>query len=328
MITATSPCRIDIGGTWDMGMFALPLQAINPCTITIALDYKTIVEIDEYDSGKILLVENGVETELNSFALQFIGKNALINAILSYFCADGISVRVSKEFPYQSGLGGSGSLAVCLISALNKCFSFDLSKTKIVNLAHRIENDLRISYTGFQDQCAAMYGGVRMWQWIINNDYWKSSLQLLNPADYFDLEERLIISYIGKGHDGNIVNQKQIDSFLDGSKRNVWLAINRNTRICADAFAKEKWDSIAYCITFEHENRTDIVPERLTGNSKKYEAVAKLFGPGFGVAGSGGTVFYLAKDRFDAMKVKAAWSQIDGCEILDSKISYAGTMVE
>lgn len=68
MITATSPCRIDIGGTWDMGMFALPLQAINPCTITIALDYKTIVEIDEYDSGKILLVENGVETELNSFA--------------------------------------------------------------------------------------------------------------------------------------------------------------------------------------------------------------------------------------------------------------------
>lgn len=325
MITATSPCRIDIGGTWDMPMFSLPYRKVNPATITISLAYKTKVKLFDYDSGKILIKEGLEETETESDNLCFQGKNALINAILSYFEADGLCIEIDTDFPYQSGLGGSGSLAVCLISALAMFNKYYIGKHDVVKIAHDIEDGLRISYTGYQDQCAAIYGGgVVLWNWNQREQY----SQLLYMKDFDELEKRLVIAYVGKGHDGNIVNQKQVESFLSGNHRQEWIAINDNTHHCAELLRQMDWIGVKECITLEHRTRTSIVPERLTGKSRIYEEIADKYGAGFGVSGSGGTVFYLAKDRFDAMKVKAEWSQIDGCEILDSKISYAGTLLE
>jgi len=322
-IVAQSPCRIDIGGTWDMPMFSLLYRKINPVTITISLAYKTEVKLSDYDSGQILIIEGSEIIESDSDNLCFQGKYALVNAILSYFRADGLCVEISKNFPYQSGLGGSGSLAVCLIAALAKLNKFSIPPRSIVKLAHNIEDGLRISYTGYQDQCAAMYGGVMLWDWTNENDS-----ELLPASKYHELEERLVIAYIGKGHDGNIVNQKQVESFLSGSHRKEWVAINDNTHHCAKSLAGMDWAGVKKCITLEHVIRTSIVPERLTGASHTYEKIVHECGGGFGVSGSGGTVFYLAKDAEEADLVRAAWAKIPSSEILDSKISNTGTMIE
>jgi hypothetical protein len=38
-VQASAPCRVDMGGTLDIGTFYYPLQHAGPCTFNLALKY-------------------------------------------------------------------------------------------------------------------------------------------------------------------------------------------------------------------------------------------------------------------------------------------------
>ncbi|MBM3242447.1 hypothetical protein FJZ31_39815 [Candidatus Poribacteria bacterium] len=101
--------------------------------------------------------------------IHFDTRFKLIFAIAAHFNVHGFEIQLSYESPPRSGLGGSGVLAITAIAAINKaCEAFgesEFSKPYIIELAHNIEDGLRYSYTGMQDQCAAVYGGVNKWFW-------------------------------------------------------------------------------------------------------------------------------------------------------------------
>lgn len=308
VVKATAPCRIDIGGTWDMDMFSMPYQCEKPSTITIALDYRTHVEISGYKKGRICVEENGEQTETTYQYLPFSMEYGLIYAIITYFDIKSLYVKIHKEYPFKSGLGGSGSLAVCLIAGISEFMNYNLSKQEIVQIAHNIESSLSFSLTGYQDQCASMYGGVRLWSWGLNGDW--ISRSILDSRD-LDLADRLIIAYTGTSHAHNI-NDLQISSYLSGLRRKEWIDINRNTLVCAKAMEAKDWRAVSNCVTYEHKTRIKIVPERLSSISAKFQSKVDDLGNGFGIAGSGGCVFYLADEPTKAKMVKNAWEML--CE--------------
>ncbi|MBW1889644.1 MAG: galactokinase, partial [Deltaproteobacteria bacterium] len=45
-ITASAPCRIDMGGTLDLSTFYVPLRFLRPCTFNMALALRTTARIE------------------------------------------------------------------------------------------------------------------------------------------------------------------------------------------------------------------------------------------------------------------------------------------
>lgn len=328
VVKVTTPCRIDIGGTWDMDMFSLPYQYENPSTITIALDYRTHVEIAGYKEGRICVEEDLKQTETTYQYLPFSMEYGLIYAIITYFNIKSLFVKIHKEYPFKSGLGGSGSLAVCLVAGISEFMNYNLSKKDIVQIAHNIESSLSFSLTGYQDQCASMFGGVKLWSWKLNGEW--ASKTILSNRD-LDLANRLVIAYTGSCHAHNI-NDLQINSYLAGYKRKEWLDINRNTIVCARAMEVKDWEQVSNCVSYEHKMRVKIVPERLSATAKLFQDRVADIGNGFGIAGSGGCVFYLADEPVKAKMIRNSWEilceQIKDAKMIEPKLAGEGLIYD
>lgn len=332
-IKVSVPCRIDIGGTWDMDPFSATYPYRNPSTITIALNLKTNVIVEPYKAGFLKIKNDSEIEEIPNNELIFEGKFGLINAIISNAEAHDKFISISRDYPARSGLGGSGSMCVALLSALYIPYYPYQSKTFksfVINLSHDIESGMSFSFTGYQDQCAAMYGGVRAWRWGCRSF---GNAELLGSQDKDALSSRLLVAFTGEYHNSNNVNEKQIKSFMSGSHRQEWLAINDNTIACINAFNSKNWDTISYLVSEENKIRIGIVPERLSVNAGRLFQLTKKIGNGFGIsgAGDGGCVFYLASDPDKRQEVKILWeNEVTkmGGYLLDSTINFEGLKIE
>ena len=167
-IEASAPCRIDCGGVWDIKGLALLGESIQPITVTLALDMRVKVRITPLESSVVRIRCNNVQEQ--EFELKDVAFNktfGMFFAILSHFDVEGVEVNIESIFPPQSGLGGSGAAAVAMIAALSKAVDNgkhrQSSGAQIAILAHNIEDGLRFTYTGLQDQLAAVFGGVHKW---------------------------------------------------------------------------------------------------------------------------------------------------------------------
>ena len=58
-IESSAPCRIDMGGTLDISTFYYPLRHLYPCTVNIAINLRTTVQLLPYDKGVIKVVVVG-----------------------------------------------------------------------------------------------------------------------------------------------------------------------------------------------------------------------------------------------------------------------------
>jgi D-glycero-alpha-D-manno-heptose-7-phosphate kinase len=168
-IRSSAPCRLDCGGSTDYSLTSMLCKHWFPATINIGLELRTTVYLEPYTSGKILVESrNFGEQEICVPQLPLSGSLGLVFAILAYFGVHGVRVVINSQSPPHSGLGGSGTVSVALIGALFKTLSLIREEIynihDIVLLAHSIEDSL-YGNTGLQDQAAAAYGGIHLWEW-------------------------------------------------------------------------------------------------------------------------------------------------------------------
>jgi len=52
-LTASAPCRVDMGGTLDISTFAYSLRHLSPCTFNVAIDLRTRVLIRPFREGAV-----------------------------------------------------------------------------------------------------------------------------------------------------------------------------------------------------------------------------------------------------------------------------------
>ena len=110
---------------------------------------------------------------------------------------NGFDITFYSELPAGSGMGGSSSLSVALIGALNAYYNLDLSKYEIAQNAYDIERIELKQKGGYQDQFAAAYGGFNFIEFADKVDLYPvvTSLDMLN-----ELQFRLILCYVGGSH--------------------------------------------------------------------------------------------------------------------------------
>lgn len=314
-IEASAPCRIDAGGTWDIKAMALPMESCRPSTVNIALNLRTGVKLSSYEKGMTKISSDGFgksevyPSDNASFTCSF----GIFFAALSLFGYEGVEVRISSQTPVKSALGGSSTALVALLKALSKIKEKreekGLSKRELLYLAYHIEDGVAGGNCGMQDQAAAVYGGVNLWQWFYSRNACPfERTMILDRRGRRELSERILVAYSGKSHVSSVTNRKWIDDFISGRTRSGWIEANKIIKELAPAIKERDWAKSAGLIKKEVEIRRDITPEAFIPETEGLINEAEKAGCGarFSGAGAGGSVWAIG--TYDAVqKLRPAW---------------------
>ena len=335
-VTASAPCRIDMGGSLDLSTFYLPLRHYAPCTVNIALNMRTRVRISSHTDGNVRISSNGFDgAEYPLLQAPMRHPLGLLFAVAAYFGQSGIHISVDSASPPRSGLGGSSAAAVALIGALATVLGVkDMSRKKVALLAHAIEGSVAGVVCGIQDQLAAVYGGVNLWEWQgepASPSYRKSVL--IRKKKHGDLAKQVLVAFCGEPHESAQVNRKWTEQFLAGKYRRQWLEIITCTRGFAEALVAKDVSRAVDWMNKETALRRQMTPEVLDAIGEKLvsEAIRNQCGARFTGAGGGGCIWALGSSEH-IERLRKRWRQVltpvASARLLTSDIDAHGLMLE
>lgn len=139
------------------------------------------------------------------FVTEFGGAvlNAAIDHRVSATLKHGKLVSSLESVPGHSGLGTSGALRTVYIVAANP--SLAKSKVDLIKRVHKFENAIVDQRAGYQDQAAAIYGGVNYWEFRKDGSIERHHIV---KSDTKHLQDRLVLVFTGEGHLSANVHEK------------------------------------------------------------------------------------------------------------------------
>lgn len=339
IITASAPCRVDAGGTWDIKVMSLCLERYKPVTFNIALDMRTTVTLLPYKTGRVRITSEGFPEGVtcNSKNMDLTGPFSIFFAAVNYFGFSGLEVKISSGSPVKSALGGSSTALTSLIKALSKLRDVSgdkrgLSRREILTLGYHLEDGISGGNCGMQDQAAAVYGGVSGWYWNYSNV--KSPVtreSLLDSAGMRKLSERILVAYSGIWHVSIMTNRIWLNNFLKGTTRGGWLKANDIVKELISAVKSMEWKAAVRCIREEMRIRKKITPDALIPETCNLVKEAEKLGCGarFAGAGAGGSVWAIGEED-DIARLKKRWekslAKLKGACILPCAVDPKGVI--
>ena len=336
-ITASAPCRIDAGGTWDIKAMSLPFERIEPITINIALNLRTEVILSPFQNGRVKIIADGFNhAEDYSFdSLSFNSTYGLFFAAVAHFGFHGLFIRIQSDSPVKSGLGGSSTALIALLKALSKLSTAihknkSLSSRDILHLGYYLEDGISGGHCGMQDQAAAVYGGVNLWKWTYaHRKTMVHRESLLKGRVLRELSKRLLVAYSGKSHISSDINHSWMRDFLSAKTRSGWVAANEKVFHFGQAIKEQDWKKAIKYLKAEMAIRRDITPDALISDTGKMIDQAEALGCGarFAGAGGGGSIWALG-DPNSLHLLRSAWERtLDSSKegkLLDCSIDSMG----
>jgi len=338
-VSASAPCRIDMGGTLDISSFYYPLAFVNPCTFNISMSLRTRVTISAFQKGWIKISSKGFDSaQYPVDQMPFRHPMGLMFAIAAYFQIDGIHIRIESASPPRSALGGSSVAAVALIAAFNQLLSKQgrstIPEDRIALLAHGIEESVAGVPCGLQDQLAAVYGGVNAWFWKgagAAQPYVHQSLS--GSRICANLSDHMLVAYCGMPHESKNINGIWVNRFIAGETRNYWVDIARCTTAFVEAFSKSDIAAAVAQLNRETEIRVEMTPDVLDETGRQLVGAARNHhcGARFTGAGGGGCIWALGDPDKIAI-LKPAWESILAetpfAALLDMTVDLQGLKAE
>ena len=154
------------------GGCVLPLQIDK--SVTIKIEHKSDIEgilIKSRNYKEKISITNYSE-KLNNWADFIIGS---CDYFKKFYKTDisNISVNIESNLPIGIGLSSSAATCVSMIRALSSLFEINLDQSKMVKIAHCIENEFVGVGGGVMDQFASVYGATDKALFLNtkNNDY-------------------------------------------------------------------------------------------------------------------------------------------------------------
>ena len=212
IINAVAPTRIcDVGG-WTDTHFARSGAVFN-----IAVYPYVEVQIHSLPP-----VQTGAHLDINaenfgdSYSLDpghvIYDKHPLIEAAIKTMkLPEDISLRINifSYAPPGASMGTSAAVSVALIGALDALTSGRMTPHETAAFAHSIETKELGLECGVQDQLASVYGGINF---IEIDAFPHSRVTNLTIPDniWWELEQRLLLTYIGKPHYSSEVHKMVI----------------------------------------------------------------------------------------------------------------------
>src|SRR3989344_8140939 len=121
--------------------------------------------------------------------------NAAINLRVSGTLDKNKLTTSLEKVPAASGLGTSGALRTAYLVVANPNLADD--KMELVKRVNIFENAIVGQRAGFQDQCAAIFGGVNYWEFHKDGAIHRERIPESKAMNLFD---RLVLVYTGDRH--------------------------------------------------------------------------------------------------------------------------------
>lgn len=335
-IRASAPCRVDSGGTWDIKAMALPLEKAHPVTVNFALDLRTEITLLPFEKGRISVTSDGFASpeEHAADSVPFDSSFGIFFAAVSHFGFDGLKVQIHSDSPVKSALGGSSTALVALVKALSKAAALTggrmLEPDEVLHLGYHLEDSVSRGKCGIQDQAAAAYGGIHLWEWhYADKTSLYTRIPLAKQEEMQEYSDRILVAFSGKSHVSARVNRGWIEDFLSGRTRSGWLEANEIVRRLAQTLKAKDWEGCARLLREEMAVRREITPDALVPITEKLIDEAEKSGCGarFAGAGCGGAVWAIG-EKEKTRRLRQIWADclkgLRGARVLDCGVDPVG----
>jgi D-glycero-alpha-D-manno-heptose-7-phosphate kinase len=179
-------------------------------------------------------------------------------------------------------------------------------------MAHAIEESIAGVPCGWQDQLAAVFGGVNARHWLPPHRAGVFRREALVPRrDLPNLNRHLLAAYVGVPHASSDINGRWLRQFISGSRRQEWVDIISCTRRFSEALRRRNYSEAAAAMNREVDLRRRMTPGVLEGTGRKLVAAARRCGCGARFTGAGGGGCLWAIGEVDAVsQLQPVWQDI------------------
>ncbi|MEW6078914.1 MAG: galactokinase [Thermodesulfobacteriota bacterium] len=332
-LTASAPCRVDMGGTLDIKTIYLPMGHLSPATFNLAIDLRTEVTLRPHTAGVVKVSSRGFDSvEFPAADAPYDHPLGLMFAIAAHYNAAGLHLDIRSASPPKSALGGSSAAAVALVCALESINSGkkEVSRKEIALTAHAIEEGAARIPCGLQDQLAAVYGGANAWFWRSfdgRSDFRRSII--MDEARCLDFNQCFLVAYCGVQHESSNINGRWMSHFVRAENRALWRKIIHYAGSFIEALSTGQLDEAILSMNRESDLRKQMTPDvfddmgdRLVLSARETECGARFTG-----AGGGGCVWALG-DPDNISRLKGKWEAIlrarEDALLLNTRIDTRG----
>lgn len=228
-VRAAAPCRADLaGGTLDIW----PLGLLHPGAMTVNMALPVEVElVADLGGDRDTVVHTSRDGETRFFGPEDAGTDLTAAVAFALVREGGVRVRVERQAPFRSGIGGSSSYGIALARALAELIGRVPSEKDLVALIRDLEARVLGVPTGEQDHWAAVRGGVL----ALHIDAGGNRLETLEIKPGW-LKERVTVFFSGIRHRSGMVNWQVVRRRLDGHAATIE-AFNEITSAAGDCRA-------------------------------------------------------------------------------------------
>lgn len=295
MIISRTPFRVSFaGGGSDLPSF---YHRSTGAVLSTSIDKYMYITIHPwFEKGKTVLKYS--KTEVVD-AIDDI-KHPIFREVLKMYNIHGVDLSSIADIPSGTGLGSSSSFTVGLLNAVRAYLGKATSGEKLGELACNVEIDRVGSPIGKQDQYAAACGGLNFITFYGDESVNVEKI-IMQPEKKKELEDNLIMVYVGGEHSANAILKSQSAAISDikkfeAQKEMVKLAYNLRESLennNLDDFGRILHENWLLKKSLTSSISTGIVDEMY---NKGIEAGA-LGGKLLGAGGAGFILFYCPQER-------------------------------
>jgi D-glycero-alpha-D-manno-heptose-7-phosphate kinase len=264
------------------------------------------------------------QAPLDGGPLKLDGNMDLTKAVANHFeLKEGFDMIIQSDAPAGSGLGGSSTMMVALISAVANWLEKKMSPDEIARLAYRLERvDIGLK-GGKQDQYAAAFGGFNLMDMDakgVKVNPVKISSDVAN-----ELQCRSVLCYTGTSRESAEIIGTQIEAFKKGSNEKALDESKRLARDISAALSKGDIESAGTLLDESWQYKKQF-SEKISNDKINYLYDTAMENGAIGGkvsgAGGGGFMYYICK--YDKKAQVAQELQRHGAVITDFMFDSKG----
>lgn len=326
-IRSLAPTRIDLaGGTLDLWPIYLMVPQAKTINLSIDLFAETLLTPHVERTIRFKTVDQDQEVTVSLDEIENFKPSPqleLHTKLLRHVFKDrkppsGFTLQTKALSPAGAGLGGSSTLSISLLGAL-ETFRDQLTEApvdeRLTKIARDVESTVIKVPAGLQDYYGALFGGLQVLQWgVASHSHGRM------PDDIREFVAKdLVLFYSGKSRNSGINNWSVFKSYIDQDSKMIESlhAIALATDHLQHALEKKDSRLVSLAIQNEWSARktlsngitTPEIDQALKLASEMGNSVGKICG-----AGGGGCFFVFAPelDAHEKQKLMQKISAIDG----------------
>lgn len=334
--TAQAPTRIDLaGGTLDIWPLAAILQEKFELwnapveTVNLAIELRAEAKVtlrpaqtirwqfNDKSLGRAAQGESLKQSDAADFVLHRAVTRLYKNELIARGLAD-VTIETNSKAPRGSGLGGSSSLVIALLSAFEKLLNRTIDGTELCRTAQTLEAGILGNLAGNQDHFAAFFGGL---QSVSHSAHGSSTKQI--SSDLLTLGQHLVLAHSGQQHFSAFNNWLVLEKVLTGDAAVLerCAAIAKIVPDMKRELERKNWKTVARLLSTEWDIRRTLAPGIVTPMLESLYTTALRAGASGGKvcgAGGGGVLVMMVDDPSQKTTVenalRAAGGEVLSCE--------------